>query len=397
MPAVSRVRRLALGAAALALAALGGTAASGDPAPALRTLRPLTTMPVTLTTARMTRFNPETQGFAFINTFKNVTGVFDITTGGLCGGMVYAALDYFNRGMRTPGQDYTPAPGTTLENYFYGRNLTALGDHMDKWVELHLNPGGARNGEFFRWGLQGTGGGRLQELRAHIDAGRPVPLGLKSMSANPGEDHVVLAYGYDMGRYKGDLGANQEDLKIFIYEPNYGRMRVTLVPRPDQQAWCYLEANRRGEKPCWRTYFVQQNYHAGTPPAVSDAPVELVLDVLTGGDDLRGGNDNVSAEVELTDGRRIAAANLNRSRRWIDHTWNTVGISLPDTVRAGQVRNVLIKTGFRGGFDGDNWNVDEMTAMLKVNGATVESCNRKGGPLFRHTGDTHYYSIPTRC
>ena len=71
----------------------------------------------------------------------------------------------------------------------------------------------------------------MQELKAEIDAGHPVPLGLKSLSANPGEDHVILAVGYDTGRYKGDLGDFKEDLKIFIYDPNNGAVMKTLQQR----------------------------------------------------------------------------------------------------------------------------------------------------------------------
>lgn len=348
-------------------------------------------------TARMTTFNPETHGFRFVNTFLNITGVFDITTGGLCGGMAYAALDYFKYGIATPRQDYTPVSGTALESYIYGRQMTSLQLHMDKWTELHANPFGARNSEFFNWGLQGTGGGRLQELRAKIDAGQPVPLGLKSLSANPGEDHVVLAYGYDMGRYKGDLGAYKEDLKIYIYEPNFGARRVTLVAKPDRAQWCYLERNNRGQEVCWRTYFVQQNYSQSRPPRVSDNPVELKLDVKTGSDDLRGGNDNVSVEVVLADGQRIKKDNINRGKRWIDRSWNSVGISLPDTVRAGQVRSVSLKTSFGGGIGGDNWNLDELNAELRVGGAVVQSCKRTGSPLVRFDGNNRPLDVNFPC
>ncbi|KAF0110308.1 MAG: hypothetical protein FD128_1785 [Hyphomonadaceae bacterium] len=102
-----------------------------------------------LSTARFTRFDPAVHGFRFLNYFSNVTGVFDITTGGLCGGMVYTMLDYFKTGRALPQQDYTPVSGTALERHIYARQMNSLGDHMDKWVELHGNPFGARNSEFF--------------------------------------------------------------------------------------------------------------------------------------------------------------------------------------------------------------------------------------------------------
>ena len=79
------------------------------------------------------------------STAKTVTGVVDITTNGLCGGMVYTVLDYFSNHMTVPQQNYTPVNGTHLQSYIYGRQQTALTHVLPKWLELHNNPFGARN------------------------------------------------------------------------------------------------------------------------------------------------------------------------------------------------------------------------------------------------------------
>jgi hypothetical protein len=353
-----------------------------------------------LSTARMTRFNPAVHGYNFINTFLNVTGIANITTGGLCAGMVYSALDYYKAATEVPRQTYTPISGTTLHSYLYDRNMEALGSHIDKWIELHANPFGARNSEFFKWGLQGTGGGRLQELRAKIDAGEPVPLGLKSLSANPGEDHVVLAYGYDMGRYTGDLGANQTDLKIFIYEPNYGAQKVTLVPKPDRESWCYEERNHRGNEVCWRSYFVQFNYGVRAAPTLPAGPQkEMLISVQTGGDDLRGGGDNMDAVVTMTNGQTARVTNVNRSQRWIDGSINTFAVSLPAAVGPRDIAHVQFQTAFRGGWDGDNWNVGTVRLEYRQDAVVQASCetrtSREG--TMRHTGDVHKTTFSFPC
>lgn len=60
------------------------------------------------------------------------------------------------------------------------------------------------------------------------------------------------------------------------------------------------------------------------------------------------------------------------------NSWNTIGVSLPDTVRAGQIASVVVTTAFRGGFDGDNWNVDEIQGGLYLGGGKVldrEGCS----------------------
>jgi len=386
------VRRVGIGMAAmLAVVAAGG--AIGQ-TPVVKAPLKVPADVAQRLTKRMTRFDPALNGFHFKNSFQTVTGVFDITTGGLCGGMVYAAMDYFNKGQAAPAQTYVPVNGTQLQSYIYARHINSLERVMPKWVELHANPLGARNAEFFNWGLQGTGGGRLQELRSEIDAGRPVPLGLKSLDADPSNDHVVLAIGYDMGRYRGDLGANKEDLKIFVYDPNSGNRTITLYPVPSEAKYCLDTPN--GTK-CFRAYFVMKNaWTPQTPPAISDHPKELILSLTTGGDDLRGGNDNLSITVNLKDGSGIDAPNVNMRQRWIDHSVQTVGISLPDAITPQDILSVTLRTSFGGGMSGDNWNLDNLSMVYRDNGVDQGRCGYSGGPLTRFTGDrkSETYAFP---
>lgn len=346
---------------------------------------------------RMTNFDPAASGFRFVNSFKTVTGVFDVTTSGLCGGMVYSVLDYYKAGVPVPNQDYTPITGTRLQSYISGRHMTSLANVMPKWLELHNNPFGARNSEFFNWGLQGFGGGRLQELKAEIDAGRPVPLGLKSLSADPGEDHVVLAVGYDTGRYKGDLGEFKNDLKVFIYDPNLGAVTATLYPVEAEQKYCIDYP--KGPK-CWRAYFVMVGaWSAQTPPRIGSAGKEMVLSFQTGGDDLRGGGDNVSVTLNLRDGSTIRSDNVNMSQRWIDNTWQDIGIDLPDSVQPGDITSVRLSTSFGGGFDGDNWNLDRLILRYRDNTGYRAGCDRNPDPkpLMRFTGERKFFTTPFPC
>ena len=56
----------------------------------------------------------------------------------------------------------------------------------------------------------------------------------------------------EMGRYKGDLGRHQGDLKIFIYDPNYPNKTMTLVPNLREKFFYYKEFPSKK----WRTYFL---------------------------------------------------------------------------------------------------------------------------------------------
>jgi len=126
----------------------------------------------------MTSFDPAVHGFDLANEFQNYNRLpagMDFRSGGLCGGMAYAALDYFNARIPIPSQDYRPAEGHFLQQFIYGRQSDSLLSNIDKWTELLSDVGWLRTGEFFNWGLQGTGGGRIEELRSFLDRGVPVP------------------------------------------------------------------------------------------------------------------------------------------------------------------------------------------------------------------------------
>ncbi|MBC7776694.1 MAG: hypothetical protein H7246_14770 [Phycisphaerae bacterium] len=216
------------------------------------------------TTVRMTNFNPVLHGFKFRNDFISNFAGFDFS--GLCGGMAYSALDYFNNNITIPSLTTPPANGTVLRQYIYNRQQNATNDNLDKWGELSFNPFGSRTMEFFNWGLQGFNGGRLQELRAEIDNGRPVPLGLyKGGNGGFTYHHQVLAIGYDLGRYTGDLGQYKEDLKIFVYDSNFPGQTKVLRPNlsdPSNPRYVY-----ESDPNCaWLTYFVDRRYRVSTPP-----------------------------------------------------------------------------------------------------------------------------------
>lgn len=123
---------------------------------------------------------------------------------------------------------------------------------VDRWVELAFNPFGARSGEFFNWGLQDFGGGRLQQLREEIGRGRPAV-----NAADMLRHHQVLAVGFDGG------GA---DLKIYVYDPNHPHTEKLLQPHPDELRFYYEDFNSARDTK-WLTYFVDLNYRTQMSPA----------------------------------------------------------------------------------------------------------------------------------
>lgn len=368
---------------------LGGTGAQASSPGSKVSLNPQPLPPKTA--ALVNHFDPAKNGFNFVNDFKNdFVSALSITTGGLCGGMSYAALDYYFAHASVPRQDFRPANGTPLQSYLYNRQVESIKSNLDKWTELGFNPGGARDSEFFNWGLQASNGGRLEELRSFLDKGTPVPLGLQG-DGNTGT-HQVVAIGYDMGRYKGDLGAFESDLKIFLYDPNHPNQTMTLVPDPAKHLYYYPSG---GSGETWRTYFVDKNYHAQRPPAIPNPLYpkdgllhELVLQFSTGSDDLRGGS-RIDLTINSFDGTEQHFPNINLGARWLDHYTENAAIVLPRPVPAAQIRSLVLTgaAGFSSGsMGGDNWDMDQVVVQAYAAGARQQPPLKAAGP-FRFTGD----------
>jgi hypothetical protein len=180
-------------------------------------------------------FLPSQDGFAFTNAWPSEPAVVvgtplgNISIGnaaaGLCGGMVFAALDYWHAAIPPPAA--RPAPRTPLYRYIVQR-LT------DSW---HLPAGVA---QYYQWmnlpdgdtGVDLAGRHIVTEhglawrtietqwpqIAAGLDSGTPVALGVVTVaSASPadlGANHQVLAYGYD---------ASASQVTVRVYDPNSGR------------------------------------------------------------------------------------------------------------------------------------------------------------------------------
>lgn len=194
-----------------------------------------------------TAFQPQTHGFAFINSFtfepeeaqqmqmalsSSISGAATVagdrlsswagrvlipslkqfTRGalpehyGLCGGMACAALDYYLGGKPLPrGKDTWDIPThntpreKTLRSYLMRRQIDSVALNWPKmliWIGM-LNidlPFVDNDGP--RWLLSRTKEEWVR-LKGSIDRGRPNPIMLVGSTANPFHNHQILAYGYD--------------------------------------------------------------------------------------------------------------------------------------------------------------------------------------------------------
>lgn len=182
-------------------------------------------------------FKPSIHGFKFANSFTGTRlpaglGRIESALGaparyGLCGGMSFAAADFFLSGRTIPGATKAPESGTPLFKYISTRQNDSLGPKLE------------RAPRFAQWmtrsdsGLSGARELTLAELPAivgRLESGQPVLLGLvfSSRGEKPvgqggavWENHQVLAYGVQ--RHSPTI------IDLRIYDPNYPAADGALI------------------------------------------------------------------------------------------------------------------------------------------------------------------------
>ena len=181
------------------------------------------------------RFLPSQDGLAFTNAWPSEPAVVLPTpfgkinignaAAGLCGGMVFAALDFWHAGIQPPAT--RPAPGEPLYRYIVRRlvdswHVPAGVAQYYQWMNL---PDGDSGFEVFGRRVvtdRGLAWRTIQtqwpQIAADLDHGTPAALGVVTVaSASPadlGFNHQVLAYGYH---------TSPSEVTVRVYDPNSGQ------------------------------------------------------------------------------------------------------------------------------------------------------------------------------
>jgi hypothetical protein len=221
---------------------------------------------------RVPGFLPSTSGLHFVNYYPHEpTLTITLLSGrvlpigdaanGLCGGMVFTTIDYFQAKRPIPVDTSPPAAGTPLYQFIVKRLFDSfnLPQGIARYLTL-MEPAFPDVGIGF--GLPGRASVMVNQewprIKASLDAGQLVPLGLvKVKSDNPrdvGKNHQVLAYGYDL---------DGTDLTIWLYDPNYAnrddvQLRLSIagtqapVPLtyvPSEPVFCFFHTPYRSVAP----------------------------------------------------------------------------------------------------------------------------------------------------
>jgi hypothetical protein len=229
-------------------------------------------------TCHLTGFVPTQHGFHFANRFPSVPDItipipfgklqFGDASNGLCGGMVFAALDHFLAGRPIPAAKTPPTTGmlfdTMVRRLLNSFNLPLGILNYIVLMQPDYPDDETRSGRRFA-----PHGRAWQTLRVEwpiikqiLDAGTPCPLGLVRVKSKQlsklGQNHQVLATGYDVC---------DDVLTLFIYDPNHpDRDDLTLslsLAAPEQATSITYSAPDRS--PVFAFFHV--NYKFRSPPA----------------------------------------------------------------------------------------------------------------------------------
>jgi len=210
-----------------------------------------------------TGFDPVVHGFRFGNRFVNVVAVVrggsKIRTSGRCGGMAYAALDYFHSGRASP--TYTPTPparvppdGNPLADYLLRRQLDSFAnDSALRFISWTLFPDAPL--PFARGVTRWTTDEVVRLKRVLGVSGEPIVVGLigaRSIRDVGRRNHQAVVFGYDNVPGGVDLLA---------YDPNKPGITAVLRWRRNEAV---IEASNRPGRP-WRGMFVH-DYTPVRPP-----------------------------------------------------------------------------------------------------------------------------------
>ena len=198
-----------------------------------------------------TNFSPFIHGFKFANYFENdiatIPGFGQVKTYGRCGGMSYSALDYYFANLGVPQAGDLPKDGVPLADYIWQRQLESFlapsAIHFIIW-SLYSD-----EANWFAKGLtRSTREDEFPKLQSQLDLGHPQVLGLiDARDINHiGNNHQVVAYGYDVDEASGKIA-------VYIYDNNSPNTETVLTLAPGTLG---VQASNRDPNNPWRGFFV---------------------------------------------------------------------------------------------------------------------------------------------
>lgn len=221
------------------------------------------------------RFEPAEHGFHFNNTFENTELIKEVAadlglpfsipdfsfgnpirTGGRCGGMTYAVLDYFlSSQFDIPKVSETPPDGDVLADYILERQYDSFFSVADEYLDNLINPWAGN--KYYQDCLPPNGHNYLY-YKKKIDSNECRPLALLPVGSLIG--HQVLGIGYTDHR-------DPERVLIHIYDPNSRNTERVLKLNITKGVWeCWkLDLSAKYTKTEYRAWVPADGYSYKKP------------------------------------------------------------------------------------------------------------------------------------
>jgi hypothetical protein len=194
----------------------------------------------------VTSFSPEKHGFRFSNNdIEWSFGPFSGKT--LCGGLSYAAMDYFNYGMCIPQVSTAPPEGTVLQKYVYDRQMTAHGNTIPDFASAYTTP----FPDLVKKSIP-----LVPKLDALLSTIGPTIICLTGIA----KGHHVVAIGCTPGAFP----------EIQMYDSNFPTMVSKLKLMQASATLQRWKHSVSGE--FWYGFFIDSGYSKKLPPALSGEP-----------------------------------------------------------------------------------------------------------------------------
>ncbi len=208
-------------------------------------------------------FSVDNHGLLFVNRFTlpfptrvqlPLVGEIDLRkiVYGLCGGMCFAALDYYHAGKPVPHYTQVEDLPTDYLLYLWERQLDSLGllvvPKVIEWMLRDDKDVALRTARY-----------EIPKIRRQLDQDEPVVLALlraKGIS-DPTVNHQVLARGYEFDE-------STRQMTLYLYDPNYPGTKSTLsmdLSRPSQG----LQASQSTGEPLRGLFVIK--YRSQKPPS----------------------------------------------------------------------------------------------------------------------------------
>ncbi len=189
---------------------------------------------------------------------------------------------------------------------------------------------------------------------------------------------------------------NLDKITATAIEKRDGRLvRTILLNKSGTPLFRFIYENRgakNANEGLTTTFSFSPNGYGATatPPSASgDASITAIFG--TGGDDLRGGGDNVNLVIRFKSNKpAITLSNVNADRNWGNLSEKSFTKVLPNTAGLdfNDVKEIELRHTGGGGIGADNWYLDKFKLTITRDGETKTLVDKVEAPIHYFTGDT---------